>query len=260
MLKTNLPMNNSDQIISIVSFLFFVILLFLFFISLGLRYRKRKKENELLKTSYLLEIQKVHSEIQEETLRYVSRELHDNLGQIASLIKINLNTINTALLPQDIGEKVEATRGLMRRLTRDIKILSVGLNKLHPDHSFVDAVKNEISQLNKTGVFTATLTISNDFIEPQQEKSLMVFRMVQEVINNIIKHSQATTMNAHFFYKNGASVIELHDNGIGFNVNEPLRPDSSGLSNLRNRACFINADLKISSRKSMGTMVTITLS
>lgn len=251
-------MNNRDQIISILSFVLFVVLLFIFFISLAIRYRKRKKENELLKTSYLLEIQKAHLEIQEETLRYVSRELHDNLGQLASLIKINLNTIDTASLPPQTGEKVEDTRELMRRLTRDIKILSVGLNNASPYQPFLEAVRNEIYQLNKTGLFTAELSVSNDFSEPQQEKSLMIFRMVQEVINNVIKHSQATLLSVNFFYRNGTSIIELEDNGIGFNMDLPLPNDSSGLNNLRNRARLINADLKIRSRETAGTTVTIT--
>lgn len=252
-------MNSRDQITSILSFVLFIILLFIFFISLAVRYRKRKKENDLLKASYLLELQKAHLEIQEETLRYVSRELHDNLGQVASLIKINLNMIDTTSLPAPTGEKIEDTRELMRRLTRDIKILSVGLNNASPYQPFLEAVKNEIDQLNKTGLFTAELSVSNDFIEPQQEKSLMVLRMVQEVINNVIKHSQATLLSANFFYRNGASVIELEDNGIGFNPDQPLPGDSSGLNNLRNRARLINADLKIRSRAAAGTTVTITL-
>lgn len=252
-------MNNRDQITSIISFALFVILLFIFFISLAVRYRKRKKENELLKTTYLLELQKAHLEIQEETLHYVSRELHDNLGQLASLIKINLNTIDTALLPPQISEKVEDTRELMRRLTRDIKILSVGLNNASPYQPFLEAIRNEIGQLNKTGVFTAELFVSGDFVEPQEEKSLMVFRMVQEVINNVIKHSRATLLSAHFFHRNGTSVIELADNGIGFDADGPPPKDSSGLNNLRNRARLINADLKIRSREAAGTTVTITL-
>lgn len=250
-------MNNSDQIISMISFVLFVMLLFIFFISLAVRYRKRKKENELLQTSYLLELQNVHLEIKEEILHHVSRELHDNLGQIASLIKINLNTINTDPLPAETGEKIEETRKLMRRLTRDIKILSVGMHKLNPDQPFLDMAKNEISQLNKTGLFKASLTVSNDFTEPQQEKSLMVFRMVQEVINNTIKHSQATELKASFFGKDGASVIELQDNGIGFDTSQAASGDSSGLVNLRNRARLINATLKINSKPAAGTTVTI---
>lgn len=252
-------MNNRDQITSVISFALFVALLFIFFISLAIRYRKRKKENELLKTSYRLELQKAHLEIQEETLSYVSRELHDNLGQLASLIKINLNTIDTASLPPAITDKVEDTRELMRRLTRDIKILSVGLNNASPYQPFLEAVRKEIDQLNKTGVFRAELSVSNDFMEPQEEKSLMVFRMVQEVINNVIKHSQATLLSAHFYHRNGASVIELEDNGTGFDVDQPLNSEGSGLNNLRTRARLINADLKIRSRKTDGTTVTITL-
>ncbi|WP_118973832.1 sensor histidine kinase [Taibaiella koreensis] len=251
-------MNNSDQIISILSFALFVTLLFIFSISLAVRYRKRKKENELLKTSYLLEIRNVHLEIKEDILHHVSRELHDNLGQIASLIKINLNTINTTLLPQETEDKIEETRKLMRRLTRDIKILSVGIHKLSPDQSFLEVARNEIAQLNKTGLIAATLLVSNDFVEPQQEKSLMIFRMMQEAINNIIKHSQATALDARFCYRNGASIIELQDNGIGFDINQPTSGDGSGLSNLRHRARLINAELKIASKKAAGTTVTIT--
>jgi two-component system NarL family sensor kinase len=133
---------------------------------------------------------RVENEVKEQTLTNVSRELHDNFGQIASLIKINLNMISKDLASEDL-EKVEESLSLVKQLIGDIKSLSSSLNGDQIRQlGWLEVVKNEVERVNKTGVLTIKFVVEN-WWTLSHEKEVILFRMVQEMMNNTLKHAQA---------------------------------------------------------------------
>jgi len=251
-------MNKSEQITALVSFVFFIILIFLFAITLAVRYRKRKREHDELKERFERERLKIQVEIQEETLQHISREVHDNLGHTASLIKINLNTIFTD--DTVAAEKIEDTKELTRQLIADLKQLSVSMNSSRIIHKgLLQAIRTEVERLNKTGAITATLTVEGDMPAIENDKAVVVYRMVQEVINNILKHSKATDILIVIHCIKNIVDLELSDNGIGFDAETVSGNEGAGLYNLKNRAALINASVNIKSVIGRGTVVSIRL-
>ena len=119
---------STNLLFILITLFFFLLLIFLIVITLAIRYRKRKKENQELKAQFDQELLKSKLEIQEQTLQHISREIHDNLGQVASLIKINLNTLQLEDNSK-AGDKIEYTRELVRQLITDLKLLSSTLNR-----------------------------------------------------------------------------------------------------------------------------------
>lgn len=251
-------MNETEKVTSIISFALFMILIFFFALALAVRYRKRKKENEILVAMYELELQKVRSEIQEQTLQHISQELHDNIGHIASLIKINMNTIKVNLLSHEECKKVENTKELMRQLIVDIKQLSVRLsNDRIINKGFIAAMEIEAERLSNTGQYSVVIDIDDNLPVIPQDQALILYRMLQETINNIIKHSHASIVKLILKRKEPRTILEISDNGIGFDTQSIAQFKGAGLANLKNRANLLNATFSISSNNAKGTVVSI---
>ncbi|MEO7765834.1 MAG: ATP-binding protein [Ferruginibacter sp.] len=228
-------------------------------------FRYYKRNHQYQQTIAFLEYQKKREllqskiEIQEQTLQHISRELHDNLGQVASLIKINLNTLEFSNTARAV-EKVEVTRELTRQLIADIKSLSVRLGSDRIAQTGVaKAIETEVERLNKTGEFIAEYKLTGDVPELDSDQSVILYRMAQEILNNMVKHSGAKKINISLNRKDKLFTLSFIDNGIGFNVAESKHASGAGLQNLKNRALLMNAQLHIQSSPANGTTVTIEL-
>lgn len=252
-------MNNINLITTIISSVFFVILLFIFAISISLRYRKRKRENEDLKVQFSQTLLQSQLEIREQTLRHISYELHDNLGQVASLIKINLNTFQFDDKTKAI-QKIADTKELTLQLIADIKALSVSVGSDHLSRTgILKALEMEVERLNKTGEFIASFRSEVEVMEISQDRAVILYRMVQEILNNCIKHSRAKHIDLIIHNQENKYILAINDDGVGFNTEKAGSNVSAGLTNLQNRAQLIQANIKIDSTPGKGTQVTISL-
>lgn len=170
-----------------------------------------------------------------------------------SLVSLNLNTISSS----DKG-KLQFTKELITKAIDDLRGLSKSLN---PDRvqniGITESIKTELDQLRRTGIFQTSLIIGKDLKEISPEKTIILYRMVQEVLNNIIKHSRATKIIISINGNDITDLITITDNGSGFNTED--NKTGLGLQNLRQRAAMINAELKIASEVNQGTNVSFTL-
>lgn len=258
-------MNNSELVIFIFSGIFVIASFFVFVLYVISRNKRDRKLYHLEKTILQKQFQQTllqsQLEIQEQTLRHVSHELHDNLGQIASLIKINLNTLNLDDSSKAI-QKIEDTKTLTRQLISDLKSLSVGLGSDHLSKTgVIKALEIEIERLNKTGQFTATFSNDAGDIHIPADKAIILYRMVQEILNNCIKHANAKNIDLHLQHHNQENkyILAIRDDGVGFSIQDSGSDTSAGLKNLHNRAQLINANLNFYSTPGKGTEVIISI-
>lgn len=218
-------------------------------------------EREQLKIQFDKEILEGKLDIQEQTFKNLSQEIHDNIGQILSLAKITVNTIDckddsslrekTTASVELIGKAINDLRNLSRSLNAD-SILAMGLIK---------SIEFELELINNTGKFNTRLLLEGNQYPLAQKQELVLFRIFQETINNIIKHSKASEINMNITYNSANFIMHIYDNGIGFNASaasEKARP-SSGIRNIRSRAGTIGANCEIDSEEGKGTGVIITL-
>lgn len=257
--------NKYEEISSIIIIISVVILLLVVFIGLililyYLRRIKSIKEEKKLKDEFSQTLMQSQIEIQEQTLQHISRELHDNLGQVASLIKINLNTLKLSG-PDSAVEKIENTKELTRQLIADIKSLSVSLGSDRiVQTGLAKALETEVERLNKTGQFSATYQLNGTIPDIDKDKAIILYRMSQEVLNNMVNHSRASRINILITVTENLFTLVFSDNGWGFNVQEKMTNSiGAGLRNLHNRAQLINAQLSIQSTPGNGTETTIEL-
>ncbi len=202
-------------------------------------------------------------EIQEQTLDHIAKELHANFSHLVSLININLS----AILPQstaDMKENIIETKSLAKQLMSELKALSANLNTDHIMRiGFVKALEHELGRLTKTKKYHVTLSKTGDEYRLLPEHEIILFRLCQEVLNNIVKYSQATEVTAVITYTPEEMKLAIADNGIGFDIEKARsqggEKESTGLFNIQKRASLIKARFDIHSSPGKGTIVEITI-
>jgi signal transduction histidine kinase len=113
------------------------------------RQRKNRQEKEEMRNRFERTLLKTQLEIQEQAFSYISQEIHDNIGQVLSLVRLNLNTLGNA--PQ-MEQKVEQTDELLGKAIKDLRDLSHNLqnNRIH-DIGIVESIRQLLASLEKTG-------------------------------------------------------------------------------------------------------------
>ena len=231
-------------------------------LNLVLFYFKRKKhlfQQSELKSQFKQTLLQSRIEIQEQTLQHISYELHDNIGQIASLITIYLNTM-PFLDKSKLIEKIEQTKEITNQLSKDIKALSVSLGADRiTKEGLINALETEVKHLNNSNSIHVKFTIYGNMPNLDPDKSVILYRMSQEILNNTIKHSHAKHLLIHLKVLENLFILEFKDDGDGFDLADKKQNGGAGLQNLENRAMLINAQLIIESTRGKGTSVTIKL-
>ncbi|AUC75761.1 sensor histidine kinase [Olleya sp. Bg11-27] len=195
------------------------------------------------------EIAKTQIEIREETFRNISWELHDNIGQLLTLAKIQLqNSTNKEdiLLTLDKGLKE------LRALSKSISPETL------KNSSLVSAIIQETDRLNKLEYLKAKVNVIGNEVHLDNEVEIVFFRIIQEFLSNTIKHAKATTLEITIQYLNNTVQITAKDNGQGFNnSNNEQIPNGMGIKNIIKRAQLINAEATITSKINEGTQLQI---
>jgi signal transduction histidine kinase len=228
----------------------FTLLFVLLFID---KKRRMQRANDLMKATFEKELLQSRIEIQEQTLKKISQEIHDNIGQVLSLVNVNLTLVEAKNDYSDI--KITNAIDLVNTAIQDLRDISRSLNTDNIiEKGLIAVVENELEIIRKSGVDITFIAEGKECkLLPQME--LILFRMLQECLNNCIKHAKAKEIIITANY--GVHYLELAilDNGIGFNTSDIKK--GQGLNNLEHRSKFINAQFEIESEENKGTIVRI---
>jgi len=218
------------------------------------RQRKHLQEKEQLRLSYERELLKTQLEIQEQTFKNISQEIHDNIGQMLSLAKLNLSTMDPGL-PATLEQKIGDTKQLVGRAIHDLRNLSHGLNTDYvADLGLVKAIGRELEIIQRSGGMETELITEGLVYSIDKQSELIVFRIVQESLNNIVKHAKATTVSITLVKTATGLTLYVQDNGQGINFDK-LRQFSNGLINMRKRMEDVNIEFSIENNN--GTLITL---
>ena len=254
-----MPKEQEDILITIVITSVFLLLIGFFLLLIVFiflrRQRKFQQEKDEMKNQFDQTILRTQLEIQEQTFSYISREIHDNIGQILSLVRLNLSTFSDKV---DRG-KFDSTDELLGKAIQDLRSLSHSLqtNRIQ-DIGLVESTRQLLSTLEKTGTYTTQMHVSDNFTGMDNNADLIMFRMIQEIVNNIIKHAQASSIIIDLSGTEQQVFLKITDNGIGFDVHK-LKTSGMGigLSNIFSRAKMINATVDIQSEPGKGTTILL---
>jgi two-component system NarL family sensor kinase len=245
------------------SIIFFVLIGILIFIILFYQKKKFHHANQLLEidTKHTQTLLISQIEIQEQTFRDISQEIHDNVGQILSLTKLNLNAISS---PQEKAdqEKLSESIILVSKAIKDLRDLAKSINTDYVEQIGIsNAIGQQLNLLKKTSKFE-TILIENGIPKSlDRKKELIIFRIVQELLNNIVKHANATVIKVEVYYDNYNLQLNVSDNGKGFDINVLKKAaefsNGLGLLNIQDRINLLKGYLEIHDTSNIGTKISI---
>ncbi|NMN38344.1 sensor histidine kinase [Pedobacter sp. SG918] len=256
--------NETTKIAILVAIATLVFLLVPVFLILYIRSYNRHKKNHVLEKQNMQqkfesEMLQARVEVQDQTMQSIATELHDNVGQLLSLTTLTLNSINL----NDEGKAKKKIDNSLALVNKSIKELRELAKLLHGEqlveNGIGHAIDQEINWLNKAGTYE--LKINNLLIDLQiasPNKDLIILRLLQEIINNIIKHAQATHIQLDSYLTNNILHLRVVENGVGFNPEEiKSKKTGMGLNSIFKRIEMINGKLTLNSASGEGTSISI---
>ena len=258
-----MPTDNSGPFenVVIISIVFFILAFsIILFVLMSLK-RRQQHSTEIigLKHTYDQILLKSQLEIQEETLRGISQEIHDNIGQVLILVKLQLGSAPPQASVEHKQEIIEQSRLLVGKAITDLRALSKSLN---PDRvnelGLLENIRHELERLEKTKMYNTRFRINGSPRTIPMETQTILFRMMQESISNIIKHASADTVEITMDYEPEQLYLSIVDNGIGINTTlVDATQIGIGLRNMKNRSAVIGAHFSIEPAAGRGTVVKI---
>lgn len=247
-----------DKLVIIFTFTLLIIVLtmilvYVIFIQKKTRLLIAQKEKDM---RFEKELATSQIEMKEQTLNYIGQELHDDLGQKLSVVRLRQNQLIAKMNDSEKEELVELNE-LLRECIQDIRNLSKTLITEQVIHfGLIESLEREINKIQKLRLLKIELITQKHDIDIMPKHGLILFRIIQESINNILKHSRAKNVSINIEDDHEKLDILISDNGKGFNIN--LKKDGSGLKNMELRAKIIHADFSIQSEPDKGTQTSIT--
>lgn len=226
--------------------------------------RQREQDQEMARVKDMYEKEVLHSqlEIQENTFRSISQELHDNIGQLLSVVKLSLST-----LPLEKDHKaaplVSHSQKVLNKAIIDLSNITKSLyTDRITDTGLAESISYELQAVKNTGMYETQFVVAGNEFRLPEKTEIFLFRMFQEMLNNIIKHSAATHIMVSLTYNPDITfVMSVEDNGRGFDVEKVRASMSSGkgvgLKSMFNRAKLMGAELKVVSNFNKGTRLEV---
>jgi signal transduction histidine kinase len=197
-------------------------------------------------------------EAHEEERTWIARELHDDISQRLALLAVNMGRLKHDLpaFPVDLRERVQEQMERISDIENGIQALSHRLHSSKLEYlglaSAAGAFCRELSEQQKVDIDFRSDDIPKD---TPQEIALCLFRVLQEALQNAIKHSGAKRFKVNFSSSPGEIHLTVRDGGGGFNPEEAFRGRGLGLMSMKERLKFVGGALSIESRLQEGTTI-----
>ncbi len=228
---------------------------------------ERKEAEEQLKRSHdqLRKLSAHLQSVREGERTHIAREIHDELGQMLTVLKMDLALLERSLLesssdgtsPETLGE-IESMARLIDGIIRSVRRIATELRPVVLDElGLREAIEWELEGFqSRTGVKSEFISSVNE-IYLDRENATALFRILQETLTNVARHAKATEVSASLEIRDRALVLEIKDNGRGISELEASHSKSLGLLGMRERTLLLGGEISIVGEKSGGTLVSV---
>jgi signal transduction histidine kinase len=197
--------------------------------------------------------------IREEERAHIAREIHDELGQVLTGLKMEVSWLAKRLKDKPLIEKTDSMCAMIDSTVQTVRKIATGLRpEMLDDMGLVAAVGWQAKEFQKrTGIrCRAKLPAETKF---DIDVSTTMFRIFQEILTNVARHSRATRVDIELAAHEAELTLEVVDNGVGIQENELTGRKSLGLLGMQERALLFGGDVSISGSPGHGTRVSVNI-
>lgn len=225
-----------------------VILVFLFIIiGLTIFYFVYKHKQNKLALKQVQDLNQVVLETELQERERIARDLHDSVGQKLSVVKMQLSVNNS---------NTNATSHILDDAIQDVRNISHNLMPSDLSKGLIEAIESMCEQINysnKTLSVHFNISLNNTELNLNNYYSLLIYRIVQEILNNAVKYAQAKNIHINIDCSANDLHLNLSDDGVGFNIEDEKNKNGIGMKNIRTRVNHLKGDVKINSSSTTGT-------
>ncbi len=200
--------------------------------------------------------------VREEERTYIAREIHDELGQVCTAIKMDLALIGNKLTNRQsrLRGKVEAATQLVDGMIVTLRRIASELRPTTLDDLGLQAALESHAQEfeSRTGI-RCSVTLPQEPLMLDKDRSTAIFRIFQESLTNVARHAHATSVEARFLHEPHRLIFQIVDNGTGFDPESAKAGKSLGLIGMQERALLLGGEFKTEGKPGARTTVTLTL-
>lgn len=231
----------------------------------GIDISDRKKAEEELKQSYkqIRQLTEHLQNIREEERTGIAREIHDELGQHLTVMKMDASWLNKRLISSEDNAIKEKLRDLLKLMDNTVKTIRRISSELRPsildDMGLAAAMEWHLKEFEKRS------SIKTHSILPKAEMILSdtvktgLFRIFQESLTNVLRHAEAENINVSLQQKNGNLVLSIEDDGKGFEKGKAEEKKTLGILGMKERSFMMGGSYEISSASGKGTLVVVSV-
>jgi len=196
----------------------------------------------------------------EEERTSIARELHDELGQALTALRIDMGWLRNKCvsLGNPVVERVAATLNVVEQSIVSLRRISEDLRPAMLDSlGLAAAIEHHVTQFSQRTGVRVTLTLNREEFDLESHLTTAVFRIVQEALTNVARHAQAQTVSVRVNETDDAIFLSIQDDGQGFVPGQNAK--AFGLTGMRERAAMFGGNLDIDSQSGQGTLITVWL-
>lgn len=210
--------------------------------------------------SMIRELAAQHESAREDERKHIAREVHDELGQVMTALRMDLSLINMqygAQVPA-LGDKVVQMKALVDQGIRAVRNVAKVLRPEALDMGLVSAIEWLRSEFEKHSGVACQLELDEPPASLEESRAILVYRIVQESLTNIARYAQASEVHISLKLDSQQLVLKVRDNGKGFVMHDARSRKTFGLLGMQERAITLGGALEVESTPGQGTCICVT--
>jgi signal transduction histidine kinase len=221
---------------------------------------ERKEAEHRLRESYelLRELGSRRETAREEERKRIARELHDELGQQLTALRMGASTLRMRFAPDNtaVAEDIQKLLGLADRTMQVVRDVVASLRPAVLDAGIVAALEWLSAEFSRNSDVLCHLCVPDEYVPLDEDGSIAVFRIAQEALTNVVRHADARHVFITLEQTDHHCVLDIRDDGKGF---DPVasRRKSFGLAGMKERVLMLGGEIAISSSPGKGTAITV---
>jgi signal transduction histidine kinase len=254
--------SNEDIILTIVLSTLMILLFAVVVVIAIVKYRSKQKEFLQRENTIKTELVKILLEAKEQTLEGIAERIHVDIQQTLSLAKLNLSKVLMSSDKVDIY-KIKQSKELITQTIQEIKSLSKEFDpKYITGHTLEENIARQLERVEKRTNLKTVFNTSEKEISLNNEKQIFIYRIIQEAINNILAHAEATQIKINLKNNIGNFMLTIEDNGKGFDPrslydSKNNHSNGMGLTNMRSRTQLMNGIFTIENCENRGIKIML---